>query len=35
MICRAGKTGHTIAPGDAVEHIAELAEAKAAELTPR
>ena len=32
MIYRAGKTDHTIAGGDMVEHIVELVEAKAAEL---
>jgi (E)-4-hydroxy-3-methylbut-2-enyl-diphosphate synthase len=31
MIYRAGKTDHTIAAGDMVEHIVDLAEAKAAE----
>jgi (E)-4-hydroxy-3-methylbut-2-enyl-diphosphate synthase len=32
MIYRAGKTDHTIAGADMVEHIVELVEAKAAEL---
>jgi (E)-4-hydroxy-3-methylbut-2-enyl-diphosphate synthase len=32
MIYHAGKTDHTIAGSDMVEHIVELVEAKAAEL---